>query len=385
MAEETGEILEESVGKTLEDIGIDTLDDGANANIADQANSMYEEYAGTANSLTKQEAVMEATKNVLKESGDLANNVSKDTLQTLVDDSAQQAVEDAEKTAVKREPVPYSKQALKYGSRVLQGALVVGFSATLLTMAFEKPKTDVGGSCVIRAKDENDCSAIGTYLGATAATYDKKKSMCKISGGYVTEDACKNVRKTSYVDGLCKVTGSMIVDDRVCFDAEKPCIPSNLSCKTCKSKSKCPTGTKCRNRVCEHLRYIAADGKMTKKPMVQATYAKKTCNLINVTKAQCDALGLKEVNYVCKYGSNPRTLIPCKHDKECTASKDGKCVSSYTKGNKNPMAGCLVPGGDCPPTVSPEARYGTMTWIVIAFLVIVVIIFFVVRRVRKKA
>ena len=176
----------------------------------------------------------------------------------------------------------------------------------------------------------------------------------------------------------------MIVDDRVCFDAQKPCIPSNLSCKTCKSKSKCPTGTKCRNRVCEHLRYIAADGKMTKKPMVQATYAKKTCNLINVTKAQCDALGLKEVNYVCKYGSNPRTLIPCKHDKECTASKDGKCVSSYTKGNKNPMAGCLVPGGDCPPTVSPEARYGTMTWIVIAFLVIVVIIFFVVRRVRKR-
>lgn len=389
MAEVGEDIFADATESAMKDIGMDAVEDGTQESIAQGAEKYYQQGRLIGNPISEEEAVMKSATDVLRDGGEISGDVSEATLTDMSKEAGEQAEKDeAAEAAIKdgkqvaRTSRPLARNALKYANKAMQGVMLAGLATGLLGMAFSGPGEDVGGGCTVQARDENDCDAIATYLGATdTPTFDK--GACRISGGMVTAKSCKSVRKSVYEGGMCKVTGSMIVDDRICFDPKDPCPPSSNKCIACSHHTKCPTGTTCRSRVCEHLRNVAANGSL-KKPLVQAVYANNACNLINVTKQQCDRLGVPEIVTVCQYGSNPKTLVPCKTDKDCTATDKGKCVASYTKGNKNPAADCLNPTKTCPLPISPEARWGTILWIVLGVLLLVMAAFFVVRRMRRK-
>jgi hypothetical protein len=389
MAGVAEDIYEDATQNTMKAIGMDAVEDGTQKSIAQTAEEYYQQGKLIGAPISEEDAVIKSATKVLRDGGEISGNVTNSTLtdmskeaeeQATKDEAADAAVKDGKQVA--RGIRPVAKNALKYGNKVMQGAMVVGLATGLLSMAFSGPGEDVGGGCTVQARDENDCDAIATYLGATD-TPTFEKGACRISGGMINAKSCKNVRTSVFEGGMCKVTGSMMVDDRICFDPKDPCPPSSNKCIVCSHQTKCPKGTTCRSRVCEHLRNVAANGSL-KKPLVQAMYANNACNLINVTKQQCDRLGVPEIVTVCQYGKNPKTLVPCKTDKDCTAADNGKCVASYSKGNKNPAADCLNPTKTCPLPISPEARWGTILWIVLGVLLLLVAAFFVVRRRSQK-
>jgi hypothetical protein len=389
MAEVGEDIFADATEDTMRDIGMDGVDDGTQGSIARGARQYYQEGKLIAKPISEGEAIMKSATNVLKDAGEISGNVSESTLTNMSKEAGEQAAKDeAAEAAVKdgkeaaRTSRPVARNALKYANKAMQGVMLAGLATGLLGMAFSGTGEDVGGGCTIKARDENDCLAIATYLGATD-TPTFKNGACRISGGMITAESCKNVRESVFEDGSCKVTGSMIVDDRICFDPKNPCAPSSNKCIACSHKTICPKGTTCRSRVCEHLRNVAANGSL-KRPLVQAMYANNACNLINLTKQQCDRLGVPEIANVCQYGNNSKTLVSCKSNQDCTAADEGKCVPSYSKGNSNPAADCLNPTKTCSLPISPEARWGTILWIFIGFLLVSMVAFFLLRKLQTK-
>lgn len=416
------------VKKLLEDAGMDVSEDA----LKDIAENVSKAIGDNVTKDAVEDALADSVENVLKQSGDLLSNVTKDALKDYISKGADQVAKDTEEeaairagTQVPRIGYPSSKVAVAMGNRIVSkmgGFALLGVASELIGhwAGFDKPPPDMSGTCTVQATDENDCNAIGQYLGAKTATFDKRGA-CRVSGGTVTQDSCKNVRKASFQNGMCTVTGSSIIDDRVCLDLNCPCsddpsvkvcqygtnpkttnvceadsdcnaaaqgkcVPycKPLPCQTCNTtnQSNCPAGTSCRNRVCEHLRNVAA-GNNKSKPYIQAQYINGACRLINITEPQCQRLGVIEIENVCQYGDNPKTTVACKTDSDCNVAAEGKCVPSYTNGNGNPMGGCIPPwGADCPKIVPPDARYATLVWIVVAVVLVLVLLWFLFSRAK---
>lgn len=376
------------VKKFLEDAGMDVSEDA----LKDIAENVSKAIGDNVTKDAIKDALADSVENVLKQSGDLLSNVTKDALKDYISKGADQVAKDTEEEAairagaqVPRIGYPSSKVAVAMGNRIVSkmgGFALLGVASELVGhwAGFDKPPPDMSGTCTVQATDENDCNAIGQYLGAKTATFDKRGA-CRVSGGTVTQDSCKNVRKASFQNGMCTVTGSSIIDDRVCLDLNNPCSDDCQTCNTT-NQSNCPAGTSCRNRVCEHLRNVAA-GNNKSKPYIQAQYINGACRLINITEPQCQRLGVIEIENVCQYGDNPKTTVACKADSDCNVAAEGKCVPSYTNGNGNPMGGCIPPwGADCPKIVPPDARYATLVWIVVAVVLVLVLLWFLFSRAK---
>jgi hypothetical protein len=375
MAEAVSDTVEKILEDAGMDVGQDTLDDITNNVISTVGKDATEDAI--------KDALADSVESVLKTSGDLLSNVTKSTMNDYLKAAAIQLSKDtAEEAAINagkqvaRVGYPASKLALTYGNRILQGMLLGGLSTELIGhwAGFDKPSPDTSGQCTIHASDSNDCNAIGAYLGATSSTF-ANGGVCRVSGGTVTKDSCRGVRKASFKNGICTVTGSSIIDDRVCLNLQDPC---SDDCQPCNNmtRSSCPDGTSCRNRVCEHLRNVAAGDHPRAHPYIQAQYVDGACRLINITEPQCKQLGVIEVENVCQYGTNPKTMVVCNKDTDCTVAPQGKCVPSYTNGNGNPMGGCLPPwGSNCPNIVPPEARYATFIWIVVIVLLVALLLY----------